>query len=235
MTEFSERAERSQSQRNAATPRSTRVSTTPRRKEHIRHAAEADILLAAEAVFARAGFAGATMAEIATGAGLPKANLHYYFRTKAALYRAVLDHTLGLWLAETSGITRDAHPAAALGDYIRAKMRLTATHPDASRVFANEMLHGAPLIGGYLRRELKALVDEKSLVIAHWADQGLMDRVDARHLLFTIWASTQTYADFQPQVCAVLGKAKLARGDFERATDQLVQLILKGCGVKLSA
>ena len=226
MTEFSAHAD---------TPRrvAPRVAAAPRRKEHIRHAAEADILLAAEAVFARTGFSGATMAEIAEKAGLPKANLHYYFRTKAALYRAVLDNTLTLWLAETSGIRRDAHPATALGEYIRAKMRLTATHPDASRVFANEMLHGAPQIGGYLRRELKALIDEKSLVIVHWAEQGLMDPIDARHLFFTIWASTQTYADFQPQVCAVMGKPKLTRADFQHATEQLVQVLLKGCGVQM--
>ena len=208
------------------------AAAVPRRKEHIRNAAEADILLAAEAVFARAGFSGATMAEIAERAGLPKANLHYYFRTKAALYRALLDHILTLWLVETDGIRRDAHPAVALGDYIRAKMRLSAAHPDASRVFANEMLHGAPQIGGYLRGELKPLIDEKSKVIEHWAALGLMDRIDARHLFFTIWASTQTYADFQPQVCAVLGKAKLTRTEYERATDQLVRLVLKGCGVR---
>ena len=228
MTEFSGRAERLPV---AASRKITAATAAPRRKEHIRHAAVADILLAAEQVFARAGFSGATMAEIADRAGLPKANLHYYFRTKAALYRAVLDHTLTLWLAETDGIRRDTHPATALGDYIRAKMRLTATHPDASRVFANEMLHGAPQIGGYLRRELKTLIDEKSEVIEHWAEQGLIDRIDARHLFFTIWASTQTYADFQPQVCAVLGKAKLTRTELQRATDQLVRLILKGCGV----
>jgi TetR/AcrR family transcriptional regulator len=203
-----------------------------RRKEHIRHAAESDILAAAEAVFARAGFSGATMAAIAELAGLPKANLHYYFRTKAALYRAVLDHTLSLWLAQTDGIRNDADPAQALGDYIRAKMRLTATHRDASRVFANEMLHGAPHIGGYMRNELKALVDEKSRVIEHWADRGLMDRVDARHLFFTIWAATQTYADFQPQVCAVLGKSRLTRAELDHATEQLVKLVLKGCGVR---
>ena len=229
MTEFSGRVEPPL----IAAPRAVATATAaPRRKEHIRHAAVADILLAAEGVFAHAGFSGATMAQIAEAATLPKANLHYYFRTKAALYRAVLDHTLSLWLAETDGIRRDAHPAVALGDYIRAKMRLAATHPDASRVFANEMLHGAPQIGGYLRRELKALVDEKSQVIEHWADHGLMDRVDARHLFFTIWASTQTYADFQPQVCAVLGKPKLTKSELERASDQLVRLILKGCGVR---
>ncbi len=203
-----------------------------RRKEHIRNAAVSDILAAAEAVFARTGFAGATMAEIAELAGLPKANLHYYFRTKASLYRAVLDHTLSLWLAETDEIRNDADPAWALGEYIRAKMRLTATHRDASRVFANEMLHGAPHIGSYLRNELKALVDEKSLVIEHWAQRGLIDKVDARHLFFTIWAATQTYADFQPQVCAVLGKSRLTRAELDHATEQLVRLILKGCGVR---
>ena len=203
-----------------------------RRKEHIRIAAVTDILAAAESVFARAGFAGATMAEIAELSGLPKANLHYYFRTKASLYRAVLDHTLTLWLAETDGIRNDADPAKALGDYIRAKMRLTATHRDASRVFANEMLHGAPHIGSYLRNELKALVDEKSLVIEHWAQRGLIDKIDARHLFFTIWAATQTYADFQPQVCAVLGKSRLTRTELDHAADQLVRLILRGCGVR---
>jgi len=229
VTDFSGRAEPS---RGTLTRSGGRVTVAPRRKEHIRHAAVADILLAAEGVFARAGFSGATMAEIAGAAGLPKANLHYYFRTKATLYRAVLDHTLSLWLAETSGIRRDAHPGVALGDYIRAKMRLTATHPDASRVFANEMLHGAPQIGGYLRRELKTLIDEKALVIEHWVEHGLMDRIDARHLFFTIWASTQTYADFQPQVCAVLGKAKLARAELDRAAEQLVRLVLKGCGIR---
>ena len=228
VTEFSGRVDASRSSNDRA---GTASANVPRRKEHIRDAAVADILLAAEAVFARAGFSGATIAEIAEAANLPKANLHYYFRTKAALYRAVLDHTLNLWLAETNGIRRDAHPAVALGDYIRAKMRLTATNPDASRVFANEMLHGAPQIGGYLRRELKTLIDEKSLVIEHWATLGLMDRVDTRHLFFTIWASTQTYADFQPQVCAVLGKSKLTRAEYARATEQLVRLILKGCGV----
>ena len=229
VTDFSGRADLS---RGTVTRSAGGITVAPRRKEHIRHAAVADILLAAEGVFARAGFSGATMAEIAAAAGLPKANLHYYFRTKATLYRAVLDHTLTLWLAETSGIRRDAHPGAALGDYIRAKMRLTATHPDASRVFANEMLHGAPQIGSYLRRELKTLIDEKSLVIEHWAELGLMDRIDARHLFFTIWASTQTYADFQPQVCAVLGKAKLTRAELDRATEQLVRLVLKGCGIR---
>ncbi len=189
------------------------------------------ILRAAEHVFARAGFAGATMAEIAVRAGVPKSNLHYYFRTKQALYRAVLAHTLQLWLSETEAIRAELPPQVALEQYIRAKMRLSASHPDASRVFANELLHGAPEIGEVLRHVLRELVAHKADVIRQWIDSGQMISVDPQHLFFTIWAATQTYADFESQICAVLGVSQLGRRDFELATEQLVALVLRGCGL----
>lgn len=197
----------------------------------IRQENEALILRAAEAVFARAGFAGATMAEIAVRAGVPKSNLHYYFRTKQALYRAVLAHTLQLWLSATDIISAEYSPRAALEAYIRAKMRLSASHPDASRVFANELLHGAPEIGDVLRQALRELVARKASVIREWIANGQMASVDPHHLFFTIWAATQTYADFESQVCAVLGVNALAERDYELATEQLVTLLLRGCGL----
>src|SRR5450830_1209963 len=112
-------------------------------KGQIRQANESLILEAAERVFAGAGFSGATMAAIAEASGLPKANLHYYFGNKQDLYRAVLARTLSDWLAPTHGITPEADPAVALGDYIPAQMRLSQQRPHASKVFANELLHGA--------------------------------------------------------------------------------------------
>lgn len=207
------------------------ASETRARKGRIRQANEAGILRAAESVFARKGFTGATMAEIAEAAGLPKANLHYYFRTKQEIYRAVLHNILTLWLAGTDYIERDAEPGEALARYIRAKMVLTAERPDASRVFANELLHGAHEIGGLLRNELRALVRTKAAVIDAWVAQGRVAPVDATHLFFTIWAATQTYADFAPQVCAVLGKRRLQQADLERATQHVVTMILRGCGL----
>ena len=202
-----------------------------RPKGRIRRAHEAGILQAAERVFARKGYGGATMAEIAERAGLPKSNLHYYFRTKQQIYRAVLANTLALWLAETDCIHAGADPRVALAQYIRAKMHLTATRPDASRVFANEVLHGAPEIGPYLRRELKALVADKAAVLEAWVSQGRMAQVDPVHLFFTIWAATQTYADFETQVCAVLGKRRLGAADLEQATQHVLGLVLRGCGL----
>ncbi|MBV8617651.1 MAG: TetR family transcriptional regulator C-terminal domain-containing protein [Curvibacter sp.] len=200
-------------------------------KGQIRQANEARILEAAEGVFARSGFGGATMAAIADEAELPKANLHYYFGNKQELYRAVLARTLKDWLAPTDGIRPEADPARALGDYIRDKMRLSAQRPQASKVFANELLHGAPVLRSLLASELRALVEAKAAVIDGWIAEGRMAAVDSTHLFFTLWAATQTYADFDVQIAAVLGREELQAPDFERATAHVVSLLLRGCGL----
>jgi len=200
-------------------------------KGQIRQTNESRILAAAERVFAGAGFAGATMAAIADEAGLPKANLHYYFGAKQDLYRAVLAQTLQDWLAPTEVITPGADPKTAIEAYLRAKMALSFARPHASRVFANELLHGAPVVKALLASDLRALVLAKSQVIAQWVAQGRMAPVDPMHLFFTLWAATQTYADFEVQVCAVLGHTELLPADQARATEHVVSLLLRGCGL----
>jgi TetR/AcrR family transcriptional regulator len=200
-------------------------------KGQIRQANEAVILAAAERVFAGAGFAGATMAAIAEASGLPKANLHYYFGSKQALYRTVLARTLEDWLLPAQGITFDADPRSAIEHYIRAKMALSAERPHASKVFANELLHGAPVVKILLATELRDMVQAKSAVMKGWIAAGRMAAVNPVHLLFTIWAATQTYADFDVQVCAVLGQTELTPQDHANATDHVVSLILRGCGL----
>jgi TetR/AcrR family transcriptional regulator len=201
------------------------------RKGLIRQANEARILGAGERVFARAGLNGATMAAIADEAGLPKANLHYYFGSKLDLYRAVLARTLHDWLVPLDGLRPEADPAQALEAYIRAKMAMSAQRPDASRVFANELLHGAAVVGELMRGELRAMVRRKAAVIDGWIAAGRMAPVDSTHLFFTIWAATQTYADFDVQVRAVLGRDELTSRDHARATEHVVSLILRGCGL----
>jgi TetR/AcrR family transcriptional regulator len=197
----------------------------------IRQANRELILSAAEKVFARAGFNGATMGAIATAAGLPKANLHYYFGSKHELYREVLAGTLRDWLVPMDALVPEADPRAALGGYIRAKMQISATRPDASRVFANELLHGAPVLGDLMRSDLRTMVERKSAVLRGWIDAGRMAPVDPEHLFFSIWAATQTYADFDVQVRAVLGRARLTRRDHQRAAQHVETLILRGCGL----
>jgi TetR/AcrR family transcriptional regulator len=192
---------------------------------------ERRILEAAESVFAETGFNGATTAEIARRAGIPKANLHYYFNTKDELYQKVLTGVLNTWLHTADEITADADPARALAHYITAKIELARTQPIPSRVFANEIIHGAPHLGPYLETSLRNWVDQKSKVMKGWIAAGKMREVDPRHLLFMIWASTQTYADFASQVSAVLGKEQLSPQDYMGVARQLTEIILRGCGL----
>lgn len=198
-----------------------------------RAAMERRILAAAAAVFSEAGFDAATTAAIAERAGLPKANVHYYFRTKDLLYQKVLADVLDTWIEQMDIFTPEADPAKALGCYIQAKVASARSHPIESRVFANEMLHGAPYLGRFLGSKLKRRVDAIAAVFASWAEQGkIVAGLDAHHLMFTLWAATQTYADFSVQVGAVLGVDELSDGDYERAAEQLTALVLRGCGLE---
>lgn len=192
---------------------------------------EAKILAAAEAVFAEAGYNGASMQAIAERAGLPKANLHYYFGTKETLYRTLLSRILDMWVEAFDHIEADRDPADALTAYIRDKMTWSRTRPLASKVFANEVVHGAQQIEGYLSEKLRRTVEEKAEVIRGWIAAGRMADVDPRHLFFVLWAATQTYADFGAQVSAVLGRDRLEPRDWEAATDEVTRIVLRGCGL----
>jgi len=193
---------------------------------------EARILEAAEQVFADYGFHGATTAMIAGRAGIPKPNLHYYFNTKEDLYVTVLENILGLWLGAADVLNGELPPDRAIEAYIREKMAYSRTRPLASKVFANEIINGAPQLMPVLRGPLRATVERKSQVIRRWIAAGLIDPIEPEHLFFTIWATTQTYADFGAQTAAVLGKPALDDADFEAAADFVCQVILKGIGAR---
>ncbi len=197
----------------------------------VRRANLAQILKAAEQVFAETGFIGATMAEIADKADLPKANLHYYFGTKEELYRAVLANVLEMWLSPISAIRPEADPAQAIADYVQAKMEAARTRPFASKVFANEIVHGASQIEEFLSHDLKSLVDEKSAVLDGWIAEGRMAPLDARNFFFMIWAMTQHYADFDVQIRLVLGKRQLTRKDFAHFTEEVTRAVLRVAGL----
>lgn len=193
--------------------------------------AEQRILAAAERVFAEKGFDGARVNEIAAAADLPKANLLYYFGSKEKLYRAVIENIVLIWLDQLGEISADDDPADALCHYVRQKMRLARLRPNASRVFAQEVVSGAPVIGDFLRGHLRDWVERQARVIDAWAAQGRIDPVDPAHLFFMIWATTQTYADFAAQIDAVLDTDGLSTAQFDAATEQVCRIILKGIGL----
>ena len=197
-------------------------------KSRIQLRNEARILDAAQDVFATYGYEGSTIDEVAARAGISKPNLHYYYKRKKDLYLAVLRRTLEIWLVPLRELDRNGDPALELGKYIAQKVDLSQKFPAASRVFANEIVQGAPFLKGYLRKELRAVVKRKAAVIQHWIDQGKLTPVDPYHLIFLIWAATQHYADFVPQIKAVMNVSRLTPGHFRKVEHSLSQIILRG-------
>jgi TetR/AcrR family transcriptional regulator len=185
-----------------------------------------DIILgAALEVFSVYGYRGSTVDQIAARARMSKPNLLYYFRRKEDIYRAVLEKTLADWLAPLRGLDPEGEPLQEIARYVRAKMAMSRDNPKASRLFANEMLHGAPAIGDFLAGPMKLLVDDTARIIKSWIAKGQIAAIDPYHLIFTIWAMTQHYADFDIQIRAVLGKNS---DHFPNAETTIIRLIQDG-------
>jgi len=190
------------------------------------------IIDAAIEEFSRHGFRATSVQAISDRVGTSKANIHYYFKNKDTLYRAVLDHIVILWNSSFDQIRADEEPAVALERMIRAKVRLSYTHASASRLFANEILQGAIHLEDYLRNTQRQWVKNKINIIQSWIDSGKMDPVDPAHLIFLIWSSTQHYADFETQVLTILNRAEYEEDMIDAIADFLCQVILKGCGLR---
>lgn len=188
---------------------------------------EADIVAEAVRVFAECGYEGASVATIADNVGLSKQNLMYYFPTKQVLYQRVLDDVLDEWLARMANIAApEGEPADVLRAYIGAKLAFSREHPLASRVYAMEVISGAPLYGAQIRARVLPLVRKDIEVFERWVAEGRLAPVNATHLLFAIWAMTQSYADFSTQMQLVLGQPELDENTFREAEETIVKLVL---------
>lgn len=185
------------------------------------------ILDGALTVFASSGFRGATVDQLAEAAGMTKPNLLYYYRSKRELYVAVLELVLARWLDPLEQLDAEGDPAEQILAYMRAKLAMSKDRPEDSRLYANEILNGAPLLGEVLTGHLKELVEEKAAVIRHWCQTGKLNPVDPHHLIFLLWATTQHYADFEVQISALLGDAP--RDDtFVEAQNTLETVLMNG-------
>lgn len=200
------------------------------RRTDIRQQNERLILEAAEKVFAEAGFGGATMQLIADMAGLPKANLHYYFPTKEDLYRRVVQNIFEIWLDAASSFDEAAGPVEGIGAYVEAKMDISRRHPHGSKVWAAEVMHGAPVIQDYLETTLREWTEGRIAVIQRWIDEGQMAPINPRHLLYMLWATTQHYADFGHQIETLNDSHPLSDRQWREATESVKQIILRGIG-----
>lgn len=181
------------------------------------------ILDAASGEFARHGFAAARVDDIAARAGVPRANVFYYFRNKRLLYTAVLDLVMEPMLLASRALVAEASPEQALPRYVKAKAEVARQHPDAARVWLKEMLHGAQQLSGARSDELRHTARQNIACLTQWMDRGLIARTTPEHLLLFLWST--------PLAIFRFGEAPGSSGKIKptRATTQaLIDLLLRG-------
>lgn len=190
---------------------------------------EQAILAEAEKQFAQFGFEGASLESIAIALGTSRHNLLYYFPSKEMLYRQVLDDVLMHWLAGMDELSRtEADPRLAVRRYIHAKMRSSRERPNGAKVFATEVIAGAPRFGDVIVARVGPKLRAEVRAFQRWAREGKIARVDFTHLMFCIWSMTQAYADQQAQFALLLGKPRLESRDYEKAADLIGHLVWSG-------
>jgi TetR/AcrR family transcriptional regulator len=209
------------------------TSATPHKKiGNIRAKSQIKIIMAARKEFVLQGYRGATVQSIADRAKLPKANILYYFKNKESIYHAVLEKTLEMWDEGIGDIEPNEGPKVAIEKFIAAKVKMSFKHPDASKIYAIEIIQGAQHLRDYARTYQRKWVREKAKLFQQWIDNGEMVNVDPIHLIFLIWSATQHYADFETQILTIMNQADFEDEDVEKVITFLSDIILRGCGLK---
>lgn len=200
-------------------------------KAAIRRENVTKILAAAESVFAEKGFKGASVGLIAERANVPKPNVYYYFGNKEDLYRRVIEHVCTVWLhaADTFDVTDD--PETAIRRYVASKMDLARERPNGSRLWAIEMASGAPFLQDYLENTVKPWLYSREEVLKKWIGEGRLKPMNTRYFLYMIWATTQSYADFEAQINVMNGGEPLSDEAFEDAKQNVIHMVLQSAGI----
>lgn len=200
-------------------------TTEPKKLSRIQQRNRDLIMNAALEVFSQNGFRGATLDQIAEVSGLSKPNILYYFSGKEDIYVTLLNQMVTSWSDPLREFKPEGEPIAEIIGYIKRKMEMTRQFPRESRLFANEIIQGGARVMGHNEAVIKPLFDEITAVIQGWIDAGKLAPVDPRHLITSIWATTQHYADFEAQTKVFLGQ-----GDevVDLGTTYLVDLFTKG-------
>lgn len=181
----------------------------------------------AERQFARFGFEGVSLDDIASALGISRQNMLYYYSSKQVLYVAVLDNVMESWVGSMDAMAKSDDFEGAISGYIRAKLRFSQDRPSGSAVFTREVMAGAPRYAGKLADRVLPKLHADVRAFQRWARKGLVESVDFTHLMFLIWSVTQAYADLAPQFALFMGKQRLDDRDFAAAHALITNIVVR--------
>lgn len=201
------------------------ASKTPATPDDSPDSVRRTILAAASEAFAEKGYAATRIATIAELAGLPKSNVHYYFKSKENIYAKVLEDIAPSYLSACMPVLEDDEtPIEALIHTLIRMIRLFERQPFASKVIMAELREGARRLPREFFARWTAQTQSSLAGIRQWVDRGLLAPVDPEHALLTIWAIAQSCVSRGWQLPGLRSEAM----DYDVAASNAARLLLSG-------
>jgi TetR/AcrR family transcriptional regulator len=187
------------------------------------------LLAAAEAVFARMGYAAATTQEIARLAGIQKRMLFYYFPGKEDLYLQVLHRFLGGIRDIHARIRQDPGPVG-IQEIIAGVLRLIAANPNPVRILVREIMDDGPHLRHLVKSYVGPLFADGLRETQRNIDRGVFNREDPMHTLINVGGLTVFYLIVAPLLKQVWHRDPLAPDTIEDRIEATVRFVLGGLG-----
>ena len=186
----------------------------------------AAILRAAEQIYAESGLAGARTEAIAAAAGVNKALLYYYFRSKEGLYQAVIGSQLREFGRQVEKVLAARGPAGPiLLRYVSYQFDFIGMHPCYPRIFQRMMMEGDRTLRRIVREHSVPLKKMLVALLARGMKSGEFRRLDPEHTLVSIAGLTGHYFNIAPAIRAITGQDPYSKGNLARRRAEVLNFI----------
>lgn len=204
---------------------------------------EKRILAAARQEFIAKGLGGARMQAVATSAGVNKALLHYYYRSKENLYQKVLEDTIGAVWGSIAKEFRNQDPAQGLEPLLRTAVstyvRVLAANPEFPLFMFRELANASPALAASLPAVVRGFHDVPTTLIKALQEEiraGRIKPIPPIHFFMNMMGMTVSTFLIMPMVQR-LGPGMGIHIDFDQAfiearIQSITDTMLNGIRVK---
>jgi len=197
-----------------------------RARRHDSAGTRSAILKAAEQIYAAHGLAGARTEAIAAAAGVNKALLYYYFKSKEDLYQAVIGSQLREFKEQTEKVLSTPGPAGPiLLRYVSYHFDFIGTHPHYPRIFQRMMMEGDRTLARIIREHSIPLMKMLLALLVRGMKSEEFRHLNPEHALVSIAGLTGHYFNIAPAIRAITGQDPFSKRNLSRRKAEVLNFI----------
>jgi len=196
------------------------------------------ILEVAEALFARRGYAGVRLREVAEAAGLGKSSLFHHFPGKVQLYLAAVGRVLErLEVRLDPAFASGGSPAMRLDGVVEALVDALAEHPTSARLLLRALVEEDEFPpdlpeAAAGERSLQSLIGRLEALLHEGVAAGELRRVSTRHTVQTLIGATVYHFASGEFGETLLGGSLFSAEEVRRRKEEIVGLLHHGLATR---